>query len=119
MELLKFLKSFCYAATGVGYCLRTQRNMRVHFIAVLLVLSLALYLRISAHDLLLLFFAITLVVMAEMFNTAIETVVDLNVQTEHPLARIAKDVAAGAVLVAALNSIAVAFVVFYPRLVGW
>ncbi|MDD3653393.1 MAG: diacylglycerol kinase family protein [Desulfotomaculaceae bacterium] len=117
MELRKFLKSIYYAAAGLGYALRTQRNMRVHFSALLLVMGLALYLRISAYDLLLLFFAITLVVMAEMFNTAVETLVDLFVQTEHPLARVAKDVAAGAVLVTALNSIAVAFVVFYPRLV--
>lgn len=119
MELRKFLKSFGYAAAGVVYSLRTQRNMRIHFVAAVLTLGLALYLRISAHDLLLVLFAITLVVMAEMFNTAVETVVDLCVQTEHPLARIAKDVAAGAVLVAALNSIAVALVVFYPYLAGW
>ncbi|OPX87073.1 diacylglycerol kinase family protein [Pelotomaculum sp. PtaB.Bin117] len=116
MALRKFLKSFGYAAAGVAYSLRTQRNMRVHFAAALLALALALYFQISARDLVPVLFAVTLVIMAEMINTAIEAVVDLYVQTEHPLARIAKDVAAGAVLVAALNSIAVAIVVFYPYL---
>jgi len=114
--LRKFIKSFGCAAAGIFYSLRTQRNMRIHFAAALLVMGLALYLRVSSRDLLFLVFSITLVIMAEMFNTAIEAVVDLHVQSYHPLARIAKDVSAGAVLVAALNSIVVACVVIYPRL---
>lgn len=116
MDVQNFLKSFTYAAAGLRHALFTQRNMRIHFAAALLVLGLALYLKIEAHDLLFLIFSITLVIMAEMFNTAVEAVVDLYVQTYHPLARVAKNVAAGAVLVAALNSIAVAYLVLYPRL---
>lgn len=118
MGVRKLLDSFNYAVAGVVYSLRTQRNMRIHFTAALLVLGLGLYFRVSSRDLLFLFFAITLVIMAEMFNTAVETVVDLYVQTFHPLARIAKNVAAGAVLMAALNSIVVAYIVIYPRLEG-
>lgn len=116
MGVRKLLDSFDYAAAGVIYTLRTQRNMRIHITAALLVLGLGLYLRLSSRDLLFLFFAIVLVIMAEMFNTAIEAAVDLYVQHFHPLARIAKNVAAGAVLMAALNSIIVAYIVIYPRL---
>jgi len=116
VNLRKFIKSFSYAVAGIFYSLRTQRNMRIHFAAALLVFGLALYLRISSSDLLFLIFSITLVIMAEMFNTAVEAVVNLYVQKYHPLARIAKDVSAGAVLVAALNSIVVAYVIIYPRL---
>jgi len=118
IDVRKFLNSFSYAAAGVWHVLLTQRNMRIHFAAALLVLALAVYLKIEAHDLLFLLFSITLVIMAEMFNTAVEAVVDLYVQTYHPLARIAKNVAAGAVLVAALNSLVVAYLVIYPRLPG-
>jgi len=116
MGVRKLLDSFNYAAAGVIYTLRTQRNMRIHITAALLVLGLGLYLRVSTRDLLFLFFAIVLVIMAEMFNTAVEVAVDLYVQHFHPLAQIAKNVAAGAVLMAALNSIVVAYIVIYPRL---
>lgn len=119
MGVRKFLDSFNYAVAGVVHTLRTQRNMRIHFTAAVLVLGVGLYLRVSSRDLLFLFFAITLVVMAEMFNTAVEAVVNLCVQEYHPLARIAKDVAAGAVLMAAVNSLVVAYIVFYPRLEGF
>lgn len=118
MGVRKLLDSFNYAVAGVIYTLRTQRNMRIHFTAALLVLGLGLYLRVGSRDLLFLFFAIVLVIMAEMFNTAVEAVVDLYVQNFHPLARIAKNVAAGAVLMAALNSVVVAYIVIYPRLEG-
>ncbi|MDF9409279.1 MAG: Undecaprenol kinase [Pelotomaculum sp. PtaB.Bin013] len=118
VDVRNFLTSFFYAAAGIWHTLLTQRNMRVHFAAALLVLGLAVYLEVEAHDLLFLIFSITLVIMAEMFNTAVEAVVNLYTQTYHPLARVAKDVAAGAVLVAALNSIAVAYLVIYPRLSG-
>lgn len=118
MNVRKFLKSFVYAAAGVWHAFLTQRNMRVHCVAALLVLGLAVYLKIETTGLLFLIFSITLVIMAEMLNTAVEAVVDLCVQTYHPLARIAKNVAAGAVLVTALSSIVVAYLVLWPRLWG-
>ena len=119
MGLRKLLDSFNYAVAGIVYTLRTQRNMRIHFTAAALVLCLGLYLRISNHDLLYLFFAITLVIMAEMINTAIEGLVDLNTKEFHPVAKVVKNVAAGAVMMAALNSIVVAYIVIYPRLEGF
>lgn len=118
-EVRKFSRSLRYAVAGIWHTWLTQRNMRIHFVAALLVFGMALYLRIDTPDLLFLIFAVTLVIMAEMFNTAVEAVVDLHGQAIHPLARAAKDVAAGAVLVAALNALAVAYLVFYPRLSGY
>ncbi|MBE3585545.1 diacylglycerol kinase (ATP) [Desulfofundulus australicus DSM 11792] len=111
-----FRKSFGYALAGLAYALRTQPNMRFHLLAALVVVVAALWLRIEGRDFLLVLLAITLVMMAEMFNTALERVVDLCTGRYHPLAKIAKDVAAGAVLLAALNSLIVGLVVFYPYL---
>ena len=119
MNLRKILDSFNYAVAGIIYAIKTQRNMKIHMIAALLVLGLSIYLRISSRELLVIFFAIILVIMAELFNTAIEAVVDLYVQEVHPLARIAKNVAAGAVLMAAFNSIVVAYIIIFPRLEGY
>jgi diacylglycerol kinase (ATP) len=114
MKARGFSASFRSALSGVFYCLQTQRNMRIHFLAAVLVLSLGFFLRVGAYDLLFLLFAIALVFMAEMFNTVIETLVDLYTQDYHSLARVAKDVAAGVVLITALNALAVALVIFYP-----
>ena len=118
MGLGKILNSFHYAVAGIVYALKTQRNMRIHFTAALVVLGAGLYFRISSRDLVLLFFAITLVIMAEMFNTAVEKAVDLFVQEYHHLAKVSKNVAAGAVLMTALNALVVAYVIFYPCLEG-
>ncbi|SHI32704.1 diacylglycerol kinase family protein [Desulfofundulus thermosubterraneus] len=111
-----FRKSLGYALAGLAYTLRTQPNMRFHFGAALVVVAVALLLGVGVRDLLIILFAIALVVIAEMFNTAVETVVDLYTAKYHPLARVAKDVAAGAVLLAALNSVVVGLLVFYPYL---
>jgi len=119
MNLRKILDSFDYAVAGIIYAIQTQRNMKIHLAAAILVLALSVYLRISSRELLIIFFAIVLVIMAELFNTAIEAVVDLSVQDVHPLARTAKNVAAGAVLMAALNSLVVAYIIIYPRLEGF
>lgn len=113
-----FGKSLGYALAGLAYALRTQANMRFHFGAALLVLVAALGLGVEVGELILLFFAVALVLVAEMFNTAVEAVVDMCTgKTYHPLAKVAKDVAAGAVLLAALNSVVVSILVFYHYLV--
>ncbi|HOV79714.1 MAG TPA: diacylglycerol kinase [Bacillota bacterium] len=116
MVIRKLLDSFNYAVAGIVYAVRTQRNMKIHLAAAFLVLLLGICLRVSSRDLLFLFFAITLVIMAEMINTAIEGLVDLNVKEFHPVAKNVKNIAAGAVLITVLNSVVVAYVVFYPHL---
>lgn len=107
--------SFDYAIRGIVYTLRTQRNMRLHFIVSACVLLAALVLRVGGLELIALIFAVGLVLAAELINTAVETTVDLATQTYDPLAGIAKDVAAGAVLVTAVTAVAVGYVVFFTR----
>lgn len=106
------LESFRYAVDGILDVFRTQKHMRFHFVTVVLVLLVALVFGLDKKDILVLLFTISMVLMAEMFNTAIEAVVDLVTQTYHPLAKFAKDAAAGAVLIATATAILVGCVLF-------
>jgi diacylglycerol kinase (ATP) len=108
--------SFTWAFEGIVFVLRTQRNMQVHVAAGLLVLVLALVLGVSRFELLALVIVVSLVLVAEMFNTALEAAIDAVITSYHPLVKIAKDVAAGAVLIAALAAIATAYLILYGRL---
>ena len=110
------IKTFNYAIDGIIYTLKSQRNMKIHYAIAILVLFLTLFLNLSRIEIIAVFFSISLVILSEMFNTAIEKTVDLVTTEYNPLAKIAKDVAAGAVLVSALNSIMVAYLVFFDRL---
>jgi len=112
----KLVESLNRAVEGFIYVLKTQRSMRIHFLFATLVLTLGLYLNLPKAELLLLLGAIALVLVLEMFNTAIELTVDLIKNAYHPLARIIKDVTAGAVFLAALNAAVVGYVVFSRRL---
>lgn len=116
MKIRKIIDSFNYAISGLIYALKTQRNMKIHFIIGSIVIISSLFMDFSKIELIVLFFTICLVIITEMINTAIEATVDLYTKTYHPLARIAKNVAAGTVLIAALNSIVVAYVLFFNRL---
>ncbi len=98
------------------YALKTQRNIRLHFVATILVLLSSLIFKINKLEFLMLMVAIAFVVMAEMINTAIEASIDLFTQEYHYMAAIAKNVAAGAVLVAAGVSVVVGFLIFFPKL---
>jgi len=110
------LYSFDYAIRGIVYALRTERNMRWHFLVSAVVFIAALALRISGLELIALVFSVGFVLVAELVNTAIETTVDLATEGYDPLAAVAKDVAAGAVLVSAITAVTVGYVVFFPRL---
>lgn len=113
---MKFLLGFSYAFQGLWYTLRTQRNARVHLAAALLVTIAGLLLRVSALEFALLYIAIAGVFVAEMFNTVFEICVDLAQPEYHPLAKIAKDVAAGAVLVSAILAVIIGLFVLGPHL---
>ncbi|HEX4203939.1 MAG TPA: diacylglycerol kinase family protein [Ktedonobacteraceae bacterium] len=115
-EIAKFIAGFGYAFAGLWYALRTQRNVRVHVAIAIIVILLAIFLRLSAVEFAILFVAITGVFTAEMFNTVIELCVNLASPEYHPLAKIAKDVAAGAVLLSAMLSIIIGVCVFLPHL---
>jgi len=111
-------RSFNSALEGIVYAVRTQRNVKVHFAVTALVLFASVWLSITKIELILLLITIALVLIAEMVNSALEVVLDLAVDRYHPLARIAKDVAAGAVLFSALNAVLVGYLVFFDRLRG-
>jgi len=117
-EWAKFIASFGYAFSGLWYALRTQRNVRVHVLIALLAIALGIVLHISAVEFALIFVAITAVFIAEMFNTVFELCVDLASPEYHPLAKIAKDVAAGAVLLNAMLAVVIALFVFGPHLLA-
>jgi diacylglycerol kinase len=113
-----FLQSFVYAFNGLRYAIRTQRNARVHLVIGLLAIGMGLWLGISPVEWGLVFVAITGVFIAEMLNTVVEACVDLATQKYHPLAKIAKDVAAGTVLLNAILSIIIGLFVFGPHLIS-
>lgn len=107
------LWSFNYAIQGIVYALRTQRNMRLHVIAATTVLIACLLLRVVGLGLVAIVFAICLVLVAELMNTAIEAGVDLATESLDPLAKTAKDVAAGAVFIASINAVVIAYLVLF------
>ncbi len=119
MKIRKTIDSFNYAIDGLLYSVRTQRNMKIHFAIALVTLLAAAITDVSKFEAILLLIVITLVVVAEMINTAVEAVVDLVSEKYHPLAAIAKNVAAGAVLVTAVNAVVVGYLIFYNKLRGF
>ncbi|EHS56980.1 diacylglycerol kinase family protein [Paenibacillus sp. Aloe-11] len=110
--------TFRYAAEGVFYALRTQVNMRIHVVVALLVIIAGLGLRISRLDWLFVCVAMALVIVAELVNTAVEAAVDLISPDINPLAKAAKDTAAGAVLLAAVFAVIIGIFVFYSPLLA-
>ncbi|MGH3023506.1 MAG: diacylglycerol kinase [Gaiellaceae bacterium] len=110
------LQSLNWAFEGVIHVLRTQRNMRIHFAVATIVLVLAFSYGVTKLELMALLVAISFVLIAEMVNTAIEATIDLATTSFDPLAKIAKDIAAGAVLIASVNAIVVGYLVFADRL---
>jgi diacylglycerol kinase (ATP) len=106
------LDSFNYAFEGIIHVLRTQRNLRIHFLAAVVVFVAAIVLGVSRLQLIALVIAIAFVLVAEMLNTAIEGVIDVSTTSFDPNAKLAKDVAAGAVLIASVAALGVAYLVF-------
>ena len=106
------IDSFNYALEGVIHVLRTQRNLRIHFLAAVLVFAGAVAVGVSRLQLIALVLAIAFVLVAEMLNTAIEGVIDVSTTSFDPNAKLAKDMAAGAVLIASVTAVAVGFLVF-------
>ena len=111
-----FLKSFVYAGEGIAHGFRTQRNMRVELGIAVAVIIAGIAFRITAVEWAVIFVCIGLVLSAELINTVTELAVDLLTQRYHPMAKLAKDAGAGAVLVTALASVAVGIAIFGPRL---
>lgn len=109
-------ESFFYAISGILYALKTQRNIKIHFMTTLLIILFSILLKLNITEVLIVAITIALVLTAEMINTAIEAVVDMFTQEYHPLAQAAKNVAAGAVLISALNAVVVGYLIFYNKI---
>lgn len=116
MKVRKLIDSLNYAFEGIIYALKTQRNMKIHFIVAIIVLAASLFLNLTRIEILILFLTISMVIVAEMINTSIESTIDLITDKYHIFAKIAKNVAAGAVLIAAINSIVVAYLLFFHKI---
>lgn len=115
MRSKSIVASMDYAIEGIAYALRTQRNMRVHVTMAVLVLIGSLLARIGRFEFIAVVFAIAFVLVSELVNTAVEAAVDVFTDGFDPAAKIAKDVAAGAVLVSAIAAVAVGYIVFFSR----
>src|SRR5438552_10237019 len=110
--------SFRYAFAGLAYCFRTQRNFRIHIAFAVVATLVGLFLGLTWVEWAVLVATFVLVLSAEMVNTMIEALVDLVTLEYHPLAKIAKDVAAGVVLLTAIGAVVVGLIIFGPRLLG-
>lgn len=116
MRLKKIIDSFNNAIDGIIYTVRTQRNMKIHLSITLVVLLLCLFFDVSKVEFLILAITITMVIAAELLNTSIEAVVDMKTNHYHPLAKVSKNVAAGAVLLTAINAVVVGYIIFWDKL---
>lgn len=114
----RFFRSFHHAFEGIIYATRSEPNMRVHFIIAALVLLATLILRLDRYYVVATLMLIALVLGMELMNTAIEAIVDLLTVAHHPLAKNAKDAAAGAVLVAAVGATLSAYLIFYQGIIS-
>src|SRR3712207_368241 len=109
-------RSFDHAYRGLIYAVRTQRNMRFHVVAAVLVLVGSLLLGVSKLELAVLVLVIMFVFVTEMFNTALEFAVDLVTKEYHPLAKLSKDVSAGAVLVSSVGAVLIGYLILAGNL---
>jgi len=115
MQQQSLVSSFNAAIEGFVYVFKSQRNMRLHFLMGLFAVLLGILLNFTYIEVMVLCLTIAFVLFAEMFNTAIEYTVDLVSQEYHPLARIVKDIGAGAVLLSAMTAIVIGYILFASK----
>lgn len=115
-ECKKLINSFKYAIEGFISSFKTERNMKIHILAMIVVIALGFYLKLSLIEWCIISFAIALVIGAELFNTAIETIVDMVSPEKNPKAKLAKDISAAAVLVLSIGAAVTGIIIFFPKL---
>lgn len=111
-----FIEAWENAFNGIVYAVTTQGNIKKQLVIAVIVMIISLFFNLNRAEFLCLMFTVILIIIAEMINTAIETVVDLYTDLYHPKAKIAKDVGAGAVVIAAINAIIVAYFLFFDKI---
>ena len=117
-EYKKLINSFKYAIEGIISSFKTERNMKIHVLAMTVVIALGFFFKLDKIEWCFIIIAIASVISAELFNTAIETVVDIVSPERNPKAKIAKDIAAGAVFVVAIGAAIIGFIVFGPQIIN-
>lgn len=111
-----FWESFGYAREGLKHCISSERNFRIHMVMGVIAFALGVILQLTRAELAILLLLIGLVLIAEMLNTALENLVDLCTEEYHPLAKVVKDVAAGAVLLLCIVAVLVGIIIFVPHI---
>lgn len=119
MKNKKLINSFKYAFTGMWSAYKSERNMKIHIAVAILIILFGVFLQISTYEWLACIVCFAMVIGAEMFNTAIETVVDIAMPKKDERAKKAKDVAAGAVLVFAIGSAIIGSIIFIPKIIDY
>jgi diacylglycerol kinase (ATP) len=114
----KFIRGFGFAIKGISYATKTQLNFRVHLVAALTAAFMGYALKVSTIEWIWLIFCMSLVMAAELFNTAIEVLVDLVSPDYNEKAGHVKDIAAGAVLVTAIFALITGFIIFLPKIIA-
>ena len=112
----RLIKSFKFAIEGIVYAFKYEQNLSVHLTAMVIVIIFGFLFKISVNEWLVLFLIIGLVIATELINTSIEATIDLITDKTHPLAKIAKDTAAGAVLIFGITSIIIGLIIFIPKI---
>ncbi len=112
-----FIDAWKKALSGIWYAVKTQRNIKVQLCIAVVVIICAIIFKLNITECMFLTFATMLVIITEMVNTAIEEAVNLSTKEFHPIAKIAKDVAAGAVVLAALNAVIIAIFIFVSKII--
>lgn len=115
MKNKNLLESFNNAINGIISTVRSERNMKLHITAATLVLILSLFYDLTRNEFLIVCITIAIVIICELFNTAIEVIIDTLIGIYHPKAKVVKDTAAGAVFIAALLSVLVSYFIFFDR----
>lgn len=119
MKNKKLINSFKYAFTGMWSAYKSERNMKIHIAVAILVILFGVFLQISTYEWIACTVCFAMVIGAEMFNTAIETVVDIAMPKKDERAKKAKDVAAGGVLVFAIGSAIIGSIIFIPKIIDY
>ena len=113
----KFINSFKYAIEGIMSSFKSERNMKIHVFIMLVVILFGIFLKINKYEWMIVIILFGIVISSELFNTAIETVVNLVSPNKNNLAKLAKDISAGAVLINAIVSIIIGLIIFLPKII--
>ena len=116
-KLKKLINSFKYAICGIKTSFKSERNMKIHVVAMILVIIMGIILKISKFEWIICIILFSIVIGAELFNTSIEIVVDMITKEKNEMAKKAKDISAGGVLVIAIGAAIIGFIIFIPKII--